>query len=160
MTGVNLDTIGIIVGVFRNVADVILSDFFGYMEELPNTTYYYDFPFGELSDPGAGARFYELGESYIGTNVLNDPEFRLLIKTKIAKNSSTGTPENVLASLRVLLNSNDVHIIDSGGMEFAIRIGRNLTAVELALIQHLDVLPRPAGVHLYQIVTPAHTYSL
>jgi hypothetical protein len=142
MQGANLDTIGIIVGASRFITNVVQVTFFGFDEG-----YYYMIRFGELGDPSIGGRFYELGETFAGTSELSDPEFRLIIRAKIVKNGSKGTGEDVLAALTYLFGSTAT-VTDNFNMTFTIGIGRAFTATELAILNGVDILPRPAGVGL------------
>lgn len=88
----------------------------------------------------------------IVTNVLDDTEYRLVIASKIAKNSSHGNDEEILDSLAQLFQTNFVNIDDHGKMQFTVAIGRLLTDTEIAIITQLDLLPRPAGVRLLGVV--------
>lgn len=150
MAGVNLDVIGIIVGAGRLIDGVVTSTWFGFED-----TGTYATVFGEEGIPNIGARFYEEGESLSSTSLLQDPEYRLVLKAKIVKNNSSCTPEDILAGLRFIFNTLDVRLIDNsfeapGGTtptpSFSIGIGRPVYAYEQAVISVLDILPRPAGI--------------
>lgn len=145
--GVALDVIGDIVGVSRIIDDVILTEYFGFDGFTLAAT------FGEEGDPSVGARFREEDETNTGSSVLADPEYRLLIKAKIVRNHSTGTNDNILAGLSYLFGGVPTGILDSGGMQIDVAIGRPLTNVEVALVSSLDILPRPAGVRINGVVT-------
>jgi hypothetical protein len=147
MTGVNLDRIAEIVGTSRYVDDAIDLIFFGFEGEPTSAT------FGEAGQPQIGSRFYETGEIYEQTNVLGDPELRLLIGAQIIKNSSQATPEDILKSLSFLFGTNLVNVDDNGGMVFTVSIGVPLTNIQAKLLTTLDLLPRPAGVLLGGIVS-------
>lgn len=148
--GVNLDVIGEIVGISRIIPSSVQFSFFGF-QDTPAAL-----GFGEEGEPGIGARFYDEGEPYLGTTVLNDPEYRLLIRAKIVKNHARGTNEDIISGLAYLFYSgNDVPVVveDVGGMAIQVAIGRQLTYLEKVLISSLDILPRPAGVRISQRVT-------
>jgi hypothetical protein len=153
MRGVNLDTIGEIVGVSRFISGVVTLSFFGFSEEADGTHLYYVTVFGEASDLSIGSRFYEEGEPYTATSILSDPEYRMLIRAKIVRNSSRGTVEDMLAGLRYIFAINDVGVVDSGNMQCRLYVGRKLTATEQALIYQIDILPRPMGVTIAAIDT-------
>lgn len=140
-TGVNLDVIGDIVGVSRIIPASIAVQFFGF-EAQPGATV-----FGE-EGTAIGARFRNEGESDVATSVLQDPEFRLLIRAKIIKNHSRGTTEDLLAGLAYLANTDAAVVEDLGDMAIGVAIGRLLTFQEVALIATLDILPRPDGVRI------------
>jgi hypothetical protein len=140
--GVNLDTIGEIVGISRIIPESIAVQFFGF-EGQPGATV-----FGEEGQAGIGARFREELEPDTATSILADPEYRLLIRAKIAKNHGRGTCEDILAGLNYLFNAELSVVDDLGGMAIAVGIGRQLTFQEKAIVKDLDILPRPAGVRI------------
>jgi hypothetical protein len=142
--GVNLDTIGEIVGISRIIPSSLALSFFGFPDNAPP-----GFNFGEEGDLSVGARFREELEPATASTVLADPEYRQLIRAKIIKNHSKGTGEDLINGLNYLFNSSVVIIEDNYDMSFDIAIGRNLTFAEKALLQ-LDILPRPMGVKLNQ----------
>lgn len=158
MTGVNLDTIGIIVGIDRIVTNVVTLSFFGF------NGFFYMTRFGEEGMLSIGSRFYEEGESFSDTTVLADPEYRMLIRSKITKNASRGTPEDIIWSLWYLVSGNEattaVSIIDNEDMTIELGVNRDLTATEKAIITQMDILPRPVGVAITQVVTPSETITI
>lgn len=152
--GVNLDVIGEIVGISRIIPASVQLAFFGFQDNAAALN------FGEEGAQGIGARFYDEGEPYLATSVLNDPEFRLLIRAKIVKNHALGTNEDVIAGLAYLFGGGmaiQVAVEDIGGMAIQVAVGRPLTYLEKVLITNLDVLPRPAGVRISQRVTYSTT---
>lgn len=152
--GVNLDVIGEIVGISRIIPASVQLAFFGFQDNAAALN------FGEEVSQGIGARFYDEGEPYLATSVLNDPEFRLLIRAKIVKNHALGTNEDVIAGLAYLFGGGmaiQVAVEDIGGMAIQVAVGRPLTYLEKVLITNLDVLPRPAGVRISQRVTYSTT---
>jgi hypothetical protein len=149
--GVNLDVIGEIVGISRIIPASVQLAFFGFQDNVAALN------FGEEGALGVGARFFDEGEPYLATSVLNDPEFRLLIRAKIVKNHALGTNEDVIAGMAYLFGGGgmaiQVAVEDAGGMAIQVAVGRSLTYLEKVLITNLDVLPRPAGVRISQRVT-------
>jgi hypothetical protein len=146
MQGVNLDVIGRIVGITRDIPNGIQFVFFGFDGESDQTV------FGELGQDGIGSRFYDLGEPITETDVLGDIEYRLLLQAKILKNASKATGEDILNALALLFSVNVVNVDDYGGMEMGVAIGRQLTQIEQAILQNIDILPRPACVLLDSVV--------
>lgn len=116
MGGVNLDTIGAIIGESRYLNTAV---------NLYGTT----------------------------TTVLEDPEFRIVLRAKIIKNQSRSTPESILSAMAYLFQTSVIGIDDFGNMSITIGIGRALTAVEKILIRQLNILPRPTGVLLDAVVS-------
>ncbi|MHB0973967.1 MAG: DUF2612 domain-containing protein [Thiobacillus sp.] len=149
--GVNLDVIGEIVGISRIIPESVQLSFFGFEDNIAALN------FGEEGAIGIGGRLYDEGEPYLATSVLNDPEYRLLIRAKIVKNHALGTNEDVIAGLAYLFGGGGASIQmvveDIGGMAIQVAVGRQLTYLEKVLITNLDVLPRPAGVRISQRVT-------
>lgn len=147
MRGVQLDTIGSIVGQSRYVPDTVVLSFFGFEDTNGAAT------FGEETNLSIGSRFLEEGEDYLGTTVLEDPEFRILIRARISRNNSQATPENIMAALSYLFQTLYVNIDSRGGMEISLAIGRPLTSIEKVIVRQLNLLPTPMGVDLGSVVT-------
>lgn len=149
--GVNLDVIGEIVGISRIIPASVQLAFFGFQDNAAALN------FGEEGAQGVGGRFYDEGEPYLATSVLNDPEYRMLIRAKIVKNHAVGTNEDVIAGLAYLFGGGNmaiqVAVEDIGNMAIQVAVGRPLTYLEKVLISQLDILPRPAGVRISQRVT-------
>jgi hypothetical protein len=135
--GVNLDVIGIIVP-----------------NAIPIPFYVFDDTaaakgFGEEGQLGFGARFRDETEPFAATSVLADPEYRLLIRAKIIKNHARGTNEDIIKGLTYLFGAdNGTMVEDLGGMTISLVFPRQLTTVEIAILDELDILPRPAGVQI------------
>lgn len=154
MTGANLDTIGIIVGVSRIVPDVVSLTWFGFDDTGTWATC-----FGEEGIPNIGSRFFEEGETIYSTTLLQDPEYRLILRARIVKNNSACTPEDILAGMRYIFNVPDIKYSDATtpgyagpAMSFSIAVGRPIYAYEQAIITVLDILPRPAGCNIFGAV--------
>lgn len=149
--GVNLDVIGEIVGISRIIPASVQLAFFGFQDNAAALN------FGEEGAQGVGGRFYDEGEPYLATSVLNDPEYRMLIRAKIVKNHAIGTNEDVIAGLAYLFGGGNmaiqVAVEDIGNMAIQVAVGRPLTYLEKVLISQLDILPRPGGVRISQRVT-------
>ncbi len=149
--GVNLDVIGEIVGISRIIPASVQIAFFGFQDNAAALN------FGEEGAQGIGGRFYDEGEPYLATSVLNDPEYRMLIRAKIVKNHAVGTNEDVIAGLAYLFGGGNmaiqVAVEDIGNMAIQVAVGRPLTYLEKVLISQLDILPRPGGVRISQRVT-------
>lgn len=143
--GVNLDVIGDIVGVAREIPRAVPIKFFGFFGQTSGDVY------GEEGNVSIGSRFRNEGEDWRSTSVLNDIEYRLLIRAQIVKNHSDGTLDSVLEGLHYLFNTDASVVNDVGGMVFNVAIGRKLTHTEQSIIKNLSILPRPAGVRIGQL---------
>lgn len=91
--GAQLDVIGLWVGQPRDVAGVPTTEFFGFEDNIAAEI------FGEQGFPSIGGRFFEEGEQFQSTVVLADPEYRLLLKSKIVRNQSDGTAADLIQAL-------------------------------------------------------------
>lgn len=140
--GANLDVLGEIVGVSRIVPNAVALEFFGFDDAIVSA------PFGEEGLLYYGARFRDETEPAFESSVLADPEYRLLIKSRILRNHARGTNEDIIKALLFLLNIDVIIIDDNGGMEIGLTFGRQLTIAEIAMIDDLQILPRPAAVKI------------
>ena len=121
--GVNLDTIGAIVGISR---------------VLP----------GGPSNPLPPEQ-----------SVLSDAQYRLLLRAKIVKNHSRGMNEDLIKGLSYLFNTPYVAIDDNNDMTVSIGVGKVLGVVEVAMLNLLDILPRPGGVLIqYRVMFDVTNY--
>ena len=97
--GTQLDILGEIVGISREVIDFINPIYFGFDGDPTAKT------FGEVGNPLTGGRYRSSSEDPVETRLLSDSEYRILIKAKIRKNSSDVTIEDVLSVMRLILTA-------------------------------------------------------
>lgn len=144
--GDQLDVVGAWAGISRFIPNAIPLAYFGFDATANGQA------FGEEGQLSIGARFYDEGEPVASSSKLADPEYRFVIRAKIAKNNTKGTNDDFLSSLSLLFSSSDetvpVILDDPGTMHIGIAIGRPITYLEKLLISEVDILPRPAGVQL------------
>ena len=137
--GVQLDIIGKIVGQTREFVDAEIFDYFGF----------YDHPqaqsFGSTEDPTIGGRFKHDGELITGLRQLTDDEYRIFIKARIIKNSTSSTPEDIINQLHFILDVPIVIFVD-GNTFYQISFGRRLNLNEKAILTQTDIIPKTAGV--------------
>lgn len=76
---------------------------------------------------------------------VSDDIYRILIKSKIAKNASNATIEEVLESI-VFITGVEPAGITEGDMSFGVNFGEALPAIAKFLLDNFDVLPKPQGV--------------
>lgn len=130
--GKQLDMCGEVADISRKVDKAIAVDFFGFPDHGNN---------------GFGmARFRRYGEPYLSTSELRDEEYRLAIFSKIAKNTTDGSRQSTLDSIKRMFNISRVVAINGGNAKMRIGIGRYVTANELSLINELDLIIRGAGI--------------
>lgn len=86
--------------------------------------------------------------------VAEDDIYRMFIKTKIYKNSTDGTVQNILDALEVVTGRNDIRIDNANDGTMSINIVGDLTPVgdfEKVFIENYDLLPMPAGVEIASV---------
>lgn len=131
--GVQLDGIGELVNQSRKVADAVTIPFFAF-EGQPNAQ---GFEVG---------RFRDDWEGWLTSVNLGDPEYRMVLRAKIRKDTSPGTTEDTIASLRFIFDADRVVIRDCGNAKMAAAIGRRLNENELSVARALDLFVRAGGV--------------
>lgn len=130
--GKQLDMCGEVADISRKVDKAIAVDFFGFPDHGNN---------------GFGmARFRRYGEPYLSTSELRDEEYRLAIFSKIAKNTTDGSRQSTLDSIRRMFNISRVIAVNGGNAKMRIGVGRYVTSNELSLINELDLIIRGAGI--------------
>ena len=149
--GQQLDIIGQWVGITRVIAGVLSPGFFGFADDVSALG------FGELTDASIGGRFIELTDAASGSTILGDPEYRLLLKAKIAENNWSGDIAELEAAVADLIPI-PVATIDPGALVVAFLPSGNIDPTVAALITGYDILPRAAGVR-YQFMLPLGTLS-
>ena len=130
--GKQLDICGEVVDMSRTVAGSIAADYFGFPDHGDNT-------FGQ-------ARFYRYGEQYLGSATLQDSEYRLAILSKICKNTTDGSRQDTIDSLKRMFDVQRVIVANAGNAKIRVGVGRIVSRNELALINALDLVIRAAGV--------------
>ena len=130
--GKQLDICGEVVDMSRTVAGSIAADYFGFPNHGDNT-------FGR-------ARFYRYGEPYMGSSTLQDSEYRLAILSKICKNTTDGSRQDTIDSLKRMFNVSRVVVANAGNAKIRVGVGRLVSRNELDIINALDLVIRGAGV--------------
>ena len=138
-SGVNLDILGSIVGQSREFIDAEIFDYFGFFDNPIAQS------FGTVDDPGIGGRFRIIGEPTQGLRQLSDDEYRLFIKARIIKNTTSSTPEEIISLLGFLFDTDLILFID-GNTSYDISIGKRLSLNEKSIISQTDIVPKTAGV--------------
>lgn len=138
-TGIQLDVLGAIVGQTREFVDAEIFKYFGF-DDHPQAQ-----SFGSVYNVGVGGRFITVGEPITGYRLLSDDEYRLYIRARIIRNSTTSTPEEIIAHIRYIFNSPLVILAD-GNMYYTISIGRKLNLNEKSILVETDIIPNTAGV--------------
>lgn len=135
-TGAQLDIIGRIVGQERELIDVNILEFFGFIGVVNAG------PMGDYYNPELGAIFFSLGDKTVGNILLNDDLYRILIKAKIAKNVTNATPEDIMRLTNFIFNTSGSTVEDEGGASYRLWIGRILNRFERGLLQYVRSTPQ------------------
>lgn len=129
--GQQLDGCGEIVIQPRRINKAIAIAFFGFQ--------------GQTGATGFGqGRIRKNREAYLSTAVLADPEYRQILWAKVAKNTTDGSTESIIASLRRLYGARII-LEEMGNATIWVAVGRELTNAEILLANALNLLIKPGG---------------
>lgn len=143
-SGVQLDNIGVLIDRSRNIAGAIQLEFFGFLDQ-PNTL---TFGIGRFRDTTA--------VSYTASSVLDDESYRPVLWHKVSKNTTDGTTESTIESLRFIFNAPFVILQEIGNAKFDIGIGRELSDNDVTLARAVNLFIKAGGVGIdstYEIPT-------
>lgn len=136
--GKNLDLVGAHAGVSRTLTDAVPLFLFGFRS-----------PRGGMSKGGVGgARFWRLGSPLANNSTLEDPEYRMLIKSAIIKYWSSDTIVGLQEAANSLLGPGSVEVYDNQNMTITAKVLRGVSLFEKFALEQLDILPRPPAVKL------------
>ena len=148
-----LDLLGKIVGISRNVPEVVPKILFGFDEDPTSRT------FADLSNPQVlSAPFFDVTEPEYDDLELNDQDYRFFMKAKIAVNATydtmvSDTEPNAIVEQIGELFQGFAYVTDLFDMALLLQVSYQFDEIKLSLIQKLNLLPRPQGVqyHIIQI---------
>jgi len=136
-TGDRLDLIGKIVGVGRLVSGGVVHEFFGFFGAAGALAY------------GQG-RYRGAGDSLVSGSTLNDGQYRIFIKAKIAKNTVHAvTVSSDFTGIQETINDlfvQKAHVVDNLDMTMTINIDDDVPTGDVDLIVAAGLLPNPQGV--------------
>ncbi|MEX4506217.1 DUF2612 domain-containing protein [Haemophilus influenzae] len=93
-----------------------------------------------------GAQWYRKRDPLSDSVRLSDDDYRFLIKCRILKNYQIGTLPNLIEACLFIFGEG-CHIVDNYGMTVSISVPSASTSdFKRFAINHLDILPRQAGV--------------
>lgn len=84
--------------------------------------------------------------SWSDSKDLSDQVYRMVLKSKVIKNTSRATIMDIERGVASFVKSSNVHVIDEQDMSFRIAFIGELTEVEKYVIDNYDIIPRPQGV--------------
>lgn len=149
-SGATLDIIGEIVGQPRELIAVDLFNWFSF-QGVP-----IEGSFGDLDDPVVGNKFWDLNLAQSGNVLMDDETYRMFIKAKILKNTTSSTPEEFIRFVSFIFGTEYNVVVGEGQAEFAFLIGRELTPFEQALLNYTSspngyesrFIPKTVGVRV------------
>ena len=134
--GVQLDNIGVLVDRSRVIEGSIRLEFFGFYDQ-PNTQ---TFGVGRFRDTPS--------VPYTATSILDDETYRPVLWHKVSKDTTTGTTESTIESVKFIYQAPYVTLTELGNAKIGIGIGRELTDNDIVLARALDLFVRAGGVGL------------
>lgn len=134
--GVQLDNIGVLIDRSRRIEGAIQLEFFAFFDQ-PNAL---PFNVGRFRDTPA--------VPYIATSTLDDETYRPVLWHKVSKDTTTGTAESTIESVKFIYNAPFVTLTELGNAKIGIGIGRELTDNDIVLARALDLFIRAGGVGL------------
>lgn len=139
--GVQLDGIGQIVGLPREMSDSVYSVFFGFDGQPQILSF-------------RQARLRRQHESHIQGNVkLNDAEYRRLLAWKIAINNGYGTMEQIAHSVQTIFKTADIRIRDAGNAKIHIWLQATRETNSTLLNKAHRWIPKAGGVGVEMVLT-------
>lgn len=134
-TGDRLDIIGRIVVVPR--------DYLGYVALNPGMFASASNEPGEFGDSDAMFSALSIDQDL----QMSDDLYRLVIKSKIVKNNSSATIEDILFNMNFLLpNANVLRVVDNEDMSFSVEFYGKITELERWALLNASLVPKPQGV--------------
>lgn len=148
-----LDLIGRIVGLPRQVNEVVPVVYFGFSSN-PNSK-----GFASFSDiTRESAAFFRVGQSAYTPYQLQDPEYRKFLKIKIAKNTCSPylVSDEKTSLQQVVFDAFDgrAYVVDNKDQSLTLYVSPSVSNDDLRLILNLDILPRPITFS-YRIIIQA-----
>lgn len=143
-SGAQLDIIGDIVGKPRGLISSEAFKFFGFSGNSQAGN------MGSATDAQVGSPFWSLGTPLTGSRPPTDDEYRLLLKAKIIKNTTTATTEDTIHAFKFLFSTGQVTIDEYQPGRVRIGIGKLLSPIEKGLLFDYtgvgSLLPKTLGV--------------
>ena len=145
-SGVQLDNIGVLIDRSRYIEGAIQLEFFGFIDQ-PNTLTF-----------GVG-RFRDTTQvPYTASSVLDDETYRPVLWHKVSKDTTDGTTESTIESLRFIFNAPFVVVDDAGNAKINIGIGRELTDNDITLARAVNLFIKAGGVGVDEFIEIPEKY--
>lgn len=149
-TGVQLDNLGELVGQPRELLEADLYEYFGFQGAVNAQS------MGTTQDVTIGGLFYSYGTPFGGNVLLDDETYRKFIKAKILKNTTASTPEEFIAVINAIFQTEVSALVAEGDASVTLLFGRQLTPFERALLNYVSttqgypsrLIPKTVGVRI------------
>lgn len=138
--GAWLDLIGSIVGQDRPYVSSEILGFFGWGDNP--LRYGWGSPW--LSSTSSGSSI-----------LMPDQYYKILLKAKIAKNTSDATIDGIIDAVEIITSTPVQTLIDGQDMTFSIIFADTLEPAERIMLTEFDIVPRPQGVKFAGFSDPA-----
>lgn len=147
--GAQLDVIGKIVGQERELVEADLYEYFGFQGAVGAQS------FGQYGTPYGG--YFKSSSTPNGKNIpLDDESYRKYIKAKIFKNITTSTPEEFIAVVNLIFDTQAAYVLEHEEAAFTLYFGRPITDFEKSLLNYVSytqkyptrLLPKTVGVRM------------
>jgi hypothetical protein len=151
--GAQLDVLGRIVGIPREVPEVVEKTYFGFTIN-PDSLGFAD-RFNALR---IGGPFFDRFSSQYTALQLNDNDYRFFIRVKVALNwaSAYVSSDERISIQDVILSAFNgrAYVVDNLNMTLTLYVSPVVSLERIRLIRRLNLLPKPQGVR-YRVITQA-----
>lgn len=148
--GAQLDILGLWIGQSRKIDNILVIGFFGFSEVSTGLPDGLQETFGEVNNSAVGGIWFSLGQADSGSTILNDQAYLTILKARIVKNQWDGTVGGMEEALQFIVGV-ACAVIDHGNLTLSVNVPLPITPLEEALLESLDLIPRPAGVAITSI---------
>lgn len=146
--GVQLDGIGTIVGIPREIPDSVYLPFFGFLNQASGRAF-------------GVARMRRERDPYAVSSFLGDEDYRLAIIGKIAANNSHGTAEDIMTVCNAVLGVTLTSVFDMGNATAWVFVNDlQITEADYRANIINQVIPRAGGVKIFPFIFDfEHTFG-
>lgn len=158
--GAQLDVLGRIVGIPREVPDVIAKTYFGFTIN-PDSLGFAD----RFNSLRIGGPFFDKFSNQYTALQLNDNDYRFFIRVKVALNWASAYVSSLdrIGIQDVILAAFDgrAYVVDNLDMTLTLYVSPAVSEERLRLTSRLNLLPKPQGVRYSVIIQaePAATFG-
>lgn len=149
--GVQLDIIGKIIGLSRDLPNVLPADLFGMSDLFTGDFADNRFPMGDLFVIDQGKPFNGLFDNQNNDQILTDTQYRLLLKAKVLVNvvkSTLVSDDDSIDLNQAILQAFDglAYLIDNSNMSMTLFIDNSVTNEYVNALWDVGLIAKPMGV--------------